>query len=147
MIHGLDAASKIRGLLAALPALARYAGKTVTVRCGAVARSDLLQDAAALRAVGAGVRLLEGGGMASPGEAGCLVFLAPCPGEAPLERMDVRRAEELLDTGALPEALRPLVRACIQAGAEEAAVLDSGTEHALLLYCLEQRVSGLAVTK
>ena len=147
MIHGLDAASKIRGLLAALPALARYAGKTVTVRCGAVARSDLLQDAAALRAVGAGVRLLEGGGMASPGEAGCLVFLAPCPGEAPLERMDVRRAEELLDTGALPEALRPIVQACIRSGAEEAAVLDSGTEHALLLYCLEQRVSGLAVTR
>ncbi len=146
MIHGLDGTEKVRGLLASLPYLQGFAGKTVEVHCKAVARSDVFQDVSALRAVGARVRVREG--ECPPEPADCLIFLAPVPDG--MARMDVHRAEELLETGALPESLRPTLQSCLQAlqaGTKEAAILDCAAQHALLLYVLEQPTSGMAVTK
>lgn len=151
MIHGLDGTEKVRGLLAALPVLRQYAGRTVEVRCEAVAKSDLLQDVSALRAVGVSVRVQEGGPREPSEGLDHLVLLVPNRGgrTAP-DRMDIQRAEELLDAGRLSEPLAQALRRCVnalRAGAKEAAVLDSGTEHALLLYFLEQQTPGMAITK
>ena len=150
MIHGLDGTEKVRGLLAALPLLERYAGKQMEVRCAAVARSDVFQDVSALRAVGVQVRVREGCCCEPAEPSDCLVLLAPdWKGETSLDRMDLKRAEELLETGEIADCLRPLFRAgfqAVQAGTKEAAVLDGGKEHALLLYCLEQQTPGLSIT-
>ena len=95
MVHGLDGAEKVRGLLAALPLLGRYAGKRVEACCAAVARSDLLQDVSALRAVGIRAQIREGGAPAQPSDF--LIFLSQeVGGRTALDRMDVSRAEELL---------------------------------------------------
>ena len=149
MVHGLDGAEKVRGLLAALPLLGRYAGKRVEVCCAAVARSDLLQDVSALRAVGIQAHIREGGAPAQPSDF--LIFLSQeVGGRTALDRMDVSRAEELLAAGQLAGPLAGTVRRCIHAlqeGSEEAAVLDGGTEHALLLHFLDQPVGGLSITK
>lgn len=149
MVHGLDGAEKVRGLLAALPLLGRYAGKRVEACCAAVARSDLLQDASALRAVGIQAHIREGGAPAQPSDF--LIFLSQeVGGRTALDRMDVSRAEELLSAGQLAGPLAGTVRRCIHAlqeGSEEAAVLDGGTEHALLLHFLDQPVGGLSITK
>jgi len=151
MIHGLDGTEKVRGLLAALPVLQQYAGKSVEVRCEAVAKSDLFQDVSALRAVGIQARVREGGSLEPPESADCLVFLrADCGGRAGLDRMDVKRAEELLVAGQFAGPLVQVVRCCVgalRAGAEEAAILDSGAEHALLLYFLEQQAAGITIAK
>ena len=151
MIHGLDGTEKVRGLLAALPVLQQYAGKTVEVRCEAVAKSDLVQDVSALRAVGVRVQVREGGGLEPSEGVDICVYLSPDRGErTSLDRMDIKRAEELLDAGQFTEPLARTVHCCVDAlrtGAGETAVLDSGTEHALLLYFLEQQVTGVAITK
>ena len=63
---------------------------------------------------------------------------------------DLKRAEELMETGGIAESLRPAVRAGIQAvraGTREAAVLNGGREHALLLYFLEQQLPGMVVAE
>ena len=149
MVHGLDGAEKVRGLLAALPLLGRYAGKRVEACCAAVARSDLLQDVSALRAVGIRAQIREGGAPAQPSDF--LIFLSQeVGGRTALDRMDVSRAEELLSAGQLAGPLAGTVRRCLHAlqeGSEEAAVLDGGTEHALLLHFLDQPVGGLSITK
>ncbi len=149
MVHGLDGAEKVRGLLAALPLLGRYAGKRVEACCAAVARSDLLQDVSALRAVGIRAQIREGGAPAQPSDF--LIFLSQEVGRrTALDRMDVSRAEELLSAGQLAGPLAGTVRRCLHAlqeGSEEAAVLDGGTEHALLLHFLDQPVGGLSITK
>ena len=149
MVHGLDGAEKVRGLLAALPLLGRYAGKRVEACCAAVARSDLLQDVSALRAVGIQAQIREGGAPAQPSDF--LIFLSQAVGgRTSLDRMDVSRAEELLSAGQLAGPLAGTVRRCLHAlqeGSEEAAVLDGGTEHALLLHFLDQPVGGLSITK
>lgn len=68
--HGLDSMDKVRGLLDILPRLEQYKGKTVVVKYGGSALGDdgltdtILQDAAALRALGARVVLVHGGGRA-----------------------------------------------------------------------------------
>ena len=151
MIHGLDGQEKIRGLLSALPLLERYAGKTVEVRCAAVARSDVFQDVSALRAVGVRVRVLEGESGEPSRPPDCLAILAPdWAGSTSLDRMDLKRAEELMETGGIAESLRPAVQSCIQAvraGNREAAVLDGGSEHDLLLYFLEQQLPGMVVAE
>ena len=63
--------------------------------------------------------------------------------------MDVKRAEELIDTGLIAGGMVPKVRGCIQAiraGVGEVAILDGRVEHALLLEMLNQRVQGTTIT-
>ena len=133
---------QVRGLLALLPALERHRGKKAAVRYGTCG-DDLLQDAGALRAVGMEV-VLAGPGEDLPRDVNYAVFLAPLGEGAALGRVDVRRAEELLAGGApLPFAEDCL--AALRAGAEEAAVLDSGAQHALLLYLLDQPAPGTVI--
>ena len=151
MIRGLDGMEEVRGLLAALPALERYAGKRLVVQCPAVAGADVLQDVSALRALGVRVRVCEsGGGLAAALEdkAELLVLFSPA-GLTNLERMDRKRAEELLETGGVPEALTEAVQDCVRAldaGGSEAAVLDSAGEHALLLYLLDRQTPGMIIS-
>ena len=142
--RGPDPMEQVRGLLSLLPALKKYRGKKAAVRyetCGV----DLLQDADALRTVGMEVAL-AGPGEDLPGDADYVVYLAP-PGEdgpPALGRVDVKRAEELL-AGEQPA---PFVEDCLsalRAGAEESAVLDSGTEHALLLHLLDRPAPGIVI--
>ena len=149
MIHGLDGQEKIRGLLSALPLLARYAGKRIEVRCAAVARSDVFQDVSALRAVGAQVQVLEGESGTPSGPSDCLVFLSlDWRGTGRLDRMDLKRAEELMEAGQPGGPLAQTVQTCaaaVRGGTQEAVILDGGVEHALLLYFLDQPVPGMAV--
>ena len=63
--------------------------------------------------------------------------------------MDVKRAEELIDTGLIAGGMVPKVRGCIQAiraGVGEVSILDGRVEHALLLEMLNQRVQGTTIT-
>lgn len=121
------------------------------VQCQAVAGADIWQDVSALRALGIRVRVCEcGGGLAAALEdkAEILVLFSPT-GLTGLERMDVKRAEELLETGGVPEALTAAVQDCVravEAGGSEAAVLDSAGEHALLLYLLDRQTPGMVVS-
>lgn len=144
--RGPDPMQQVRGLLALLPALKRHRGKKAAVRYGTCG-DDLLQDAGALRAVGMEV-VLAGPEEDIPGDADFAVYLVP-PGRNSLPalgRVDVKRAEELLAAG----DPAPLVEDCLnalRAGAEEAAVLDGGAEHALLLYLLDLPAPGIVIGK
>ena len=63
--------------------------------------------------------------------------------------MDVKRAEELIDTGLIAGGMVPKVRGCIQAiraGVGGVSILDGRVEHALLLEMLNQRVQGTTIT-
>ena len=63
--------------------------------------------------------------------------------------MDVKRAEELIDTGLIAGGMVPKVRGCIQAiraGVGAVSILDGRVEHALLLEMLNQRVQGTTIT-
>ena len=63
--------------------------------------------------------------------------------------MDVKRAEELIDTGLIAGGMVPKVRGCIQAiraGVGEVSILDGRVEPALLLEMLNQRVQGTTIT-
>lgn len=68
--HGLDCMDKVRGFLDILPKLEHDKGKTVVVKYGGSALGDdgvtdtILQDVAALRAMGVNVVLVHGGGKA-----------------------------------------------------------------------------------
>ncbi len=68
--HGLDYLEQVRGLLDILPRLKHYKGKTIVLKYGGSALDDggvtdtILQDVAALRALGADVVLVHGGGKA-----------------------------------------------------------------------------------
>lgn len=152
MIRGLDGMEQVRGLLSALPLLERYAGKKMVVQCQAVAGADIWQDVSALRALGVRVRVCEcGGGLeaALEDKAEILVLFSPA-GLTGLERMDVKRAEERLETGGIPENLTGAVQDCVQtlrAGGSEAAVLDSAGEHALLLYLLDRQTPGMIISR
>ena len=142
--HGPDPMEQVRGLLSLLPALKRHRGKKAAVRyetCG----DNLLQDADALRTVGMEV-VLAGPGEDLPGDTDFAVYLTPLGDNGPhaLDRMDVKRAEELLAR----EGSDLMVENCLsalRAGAEESAVLDSGAEHALLLYMLDQQTPGIVI--
>lgn len=64
--------------------------------------------------------------------------------------MDVKRAEERLETGEIPENLTKSVQDCVRAlsaGGSEAAVLDSAGEHALLLYLLDRQTPGMVISR
>jgi acetylglutamate kinase len=63
--HGLDGLEKIRNLMDVLPALRRWAGKTVVVKYGGSAQdaeANVFADVAALSMAGARVVLVHGGG-------------------------------------------------------------------------------------
>ena len=142
--RGPDPMQQVRGLLELLPALKRHRGKKAAVRYEKRG-DDLLQDADALRTVGMEV-VLSGPGEDLPGDADYMVFLTPPGSDGPpaLGRMDVRRAEELLAGGEpLPFAADCL--SALRAGAEECAVLDGGTQHALLLYLLDRPAPGIVI--
>ena len=94
--------------------------------------------------------LVEPGGI-FPRDADYIVYLTPIGEDSPLAmgRMDVKRAEELLSAGLVSEELASYVENCLivlRSGAEESAVLDSGSEHALLLYMLDQHTPGMMIT-
>ena len=63
--------------------------------------------------------------------------------------MDVKRAEELIDTGLIAGGMVPKVRGCvhaIRAGVGQVSILDGRVEHSLLLHMLGQRASGTTIT-
>ena len=143
----LDGLEKVRSLLALLPALEKHRGRKAAV-WSASPGEDLRQDASALRTVGMEVSLVQPGGD-FPADADYVVYLAPMGEGSRLGgRMDTRRVEELLSAGAVPQELTPMLEHCLtalRAGTEEAALLDSTAEHALLLYMLDQYTPGMMI--
>ena len=66
-----------------------------------------------------------------------------------VDHMDVKRAEELIDTGLIAGGMVPKVRGCvhaIRAGVGQVSILDGRVEHSLLLHMLGQRASGTTIT-
>ena len=66
-----------------------------------------------------------------------------------VDKMDARRAQELIDAGLIAGGMAPKVRGCIhalRAGVGEVSILDGRVEHALLLHMLGQRASGTTIT-
>jgi len=66
-----------------------------------------------------------------------------------VDRMDVRRAQELIDTGLIAGGMVPKVKGCLHAienGVGEVSILDGRVEHSLLLKMLGQRVDGTTIT-
>ena len=66
-----------------------------------------------------------------------------------VDHMDIRRAEELMDTGLIAGGMVPKVRGCvhaIRAGVGQVSILDGRGEHALLLEMLGQKVQGTIIT-
>ena len=152
-VHGLDTAGQLRGLLALLPALAAWAGKTIAVCCdeNTPAQEGFQQDVRALRSVGANV-ILVGKSLpeAMDFTADCIIFLQPGYAGSSMERIDQKRAEELLRGGASTPERADALQMCgrgLRAGAGEAAVLDGTAEHAVLLYLLDRQTPGLAVVR
>ncbi len=89
--------------------------------------------------------------------AECLVFLTDVGGilidshnsKTAVDKLDVKRAEELIDAGLIAGGMVPKVRGCvhaIRAGVGEVSILDGRVEHALLLHMLGQRASGTTIT-
>lgn len=67
-----------------------------------------------------------------------------------VDRMDIKRAQELIETGLIAGGMVPKVQGCIHAirgGVGEVSILDGRVEHALLLHMLGQRSSGTTITK
>ncbi|MGO5021855.1 acetylglutamate kinase [Lawsonibacter sp. LCP25S3_G6] len=65
-----------------------------------------------------------------------------------VDRMDIKRAEELIDAGLIAGGMAPKVRGCvhaIRAGVGEVSILDGRGEHALLLHMLGQRSAGTTI--
>lgn len=86
-----------------------------------------------------------------------LIFLTDIPGvlidshntKTAISHMDVKRAEELMDTGLIAGGMVPKVRGCvhaIRAGVGSVSILDGRVEHALLLEMLGQRFQGTTIT-
>ena len=66
-----------------------------------------------------------------------------------VDRIDIKRAEELIDAGLIAGGMVPKVRGCvhaIQAGVGQVSILDGRVEHSLLLNMLGQRVAGTTIT-
>ena len=66
-----------------------------------------------------------------------------------VDRMDCKRAEELIEAGLIAGGMAPKVRGCvhaIRAGVGEVSILDGRGEHALLLHMLGQRSAGTTIT-
>ena len=86
-----------------------------------------------------------------------LVFLTDTAGilidshnaKTAVDRMDSKRAEELIETGLIAGGMVPKVRGCVHAvrsGVGEVSILDGRGEHVLLLHMLGQRASGTTIT-
>ena len=86
-----------------------------------------------------------------------LIFLTDIPGvlidshntKTAISHMDIKRAEELMDTGLIAGGMVPKVRGCvhaIRAGVGSVSILDGRVEHALLLEMLGQRFQGTTIT-
>jgi len=87
-----------------------------------------------------------------------LVFLTDIAGilidsrnsKTAVARLDVARAEELMEAGLIAGGMAPKVQGCIhaiRAGVGEVSILDGRAEHVLLLDMLHERVSGTCFTK
>ena len=66
-----------------------------------------------------------------------------------MDQIDIRRAEELIETGLIAGGMVPKVRGCvhaIRAGVGQVSILDGRMEHTLLLNMLGQRASGTIIT-
>ena len=66
-----------------------------------------------------------------------------------VDRIDTKRAAELIDAGLIAGGMVPKVRGCIHAienGVGQVSILDGRVEHSLLLKMLGQRVSGTTIT-
>ena len=66
-----------------------------------------------------------------------------------VDRIDTKRAAELIDTGLIAGGMVSQVRGCIHAienGVGQVSILDGRVEHSLLLNMLGQRVSGTTIT-
>ena len=66
-----------------------------------------------------------------------------------VDRMDTKRAEELIEAGLIAGGMVPKVRGCIHAvhaGVGEVSILDGRGEHTLLLHMLGQRADGTTIT-
>ena len=66
-----------------------------------------------------------------------------------VDRMDTKRAQELIDTGLIAGGMVPKVQGCLHAiehGVGEVSILDGREEHALLLQMLGQKVNGTTIT-
>ena len=139
MLHRLAPLEKAEVLLSLLPALERLRGRTLAV---AGARPETLQpDLDALPALGIQV-------LPASRRADISVTFAET-GEWS-ERMDSRRAQELLESDQLPEELSAALRLCLQQleqGAGEAAVLNRRREHVLLLCLLGLETPGIVIKK
>ena len=86
-----------------------------------------------------------------------LVFLTDTAGilidshnsKTAVDRMDVKRAQELIDAGLIAGGMVPKVKGCLHAienGVGEVSILDGRGEHSLLLRMLGQRVDGTIIT-
>ena len=86
-----------------------------------------------------------------------LVFLTDTAGilidshnsKTAVDRIDTRRAEELIDSGLIAGGMVPKVRGCVHAirsGVGQVSILDGRVEHALLLEMLGQKVQGTIIT-
>ena len=67
-----------------------------------------------------------------------------------VDRIDTRRAEELLDAGLIAGGMVPKVRGCVEAiraGVGQVSILDGRAEHVLLLEALNQKVQGTTITR
>ena len=126
-------------------ALGKPAGRYVTLTLDGLARREEGAFGRAARAVAAALG------------ADKLIFLTDTAGvlidshnsKTAVPHMDVKRAEELIDTGLIAGGMVPKVRGCIQAiraGVGEVSILDGRVEHALLLEMLNQRVQGTTIT-
>ena len=65
-----------------------------------------------------------------------------------VDKMDVKRARELIDAGLIAGGMAPKVQGCIHAienGVGAVSILDGRVEHSLLLEMLHQRVSGTTI--
>ena len=66
-----------------------------------------------------------------------------------VDRIDTKRAEELIDAGLIAGGMVPKVRGCIhaiEAGVGQVSILDGRGEHVLLLEMLGQRVQGTTIS-
>ena len=66
-----------------------------------------------------------------------------------VDRLDAKRAQELLDAGLIAGGMVPKLQGCIhavQAGVGQVSILDGRREHALLLHMLGQRAPGTTIT-
>ena len=113
MLHRLNPLEKAEVLLSLLPALEHLRGRTLAVAgdCPEVLRSDL-DSLPAL-----GIQVL-------PASQPTDLFVIFADTQGLSERMDPKRAGELLESGQLSGKLSSALRRCLERGAGERAILE-----------------------